>query len=781
MSSSLDIKSCPQWDSSKRTEWPTFSTNFESFITLNDAEELVSIAQDLINPSSKDHTISSSFTIGNEGEATQAEDAESSARTPEERYKNLSSDLKKLDTKLYHILVLKVKGPAHDTILHCQKSFVQAWVLLHAEYGATNTLRKTALITKLFGLVYDGNLDSFKASALDLISSILKADITIQDILTQCLLNALASDKFQGFKLMVAKELDDDEGATNPYDILNQICNVIEQTESTAKSTTSRYVQKPCNRCGGNHPTEDCYATKHVNGTLLDPSTKKKSKGKGKGKGKSKGKGKGKSNNNNNNSSQPSGGKLSDILGSMKANKVSLSLDDIKTAVGKATSLHTKTTPISNTTASSANTSTIDAQCKRIQEEQAIVSACIQSLHDITMEAAQSRDAALHDCLNECCSMPLAPQQPPCNHGTSIETPACVPVAPEGDDGNARVSQPAHQCLASGVSPNGSSNSNVSELSISDFSDDEVLLSLLSIPSSTPQKPAFDAEPSASGVQGLGQQQNSTIEVAEFADILERLLPPTALPDFSNNRSSSKSSDCISVLTGSDGNSSMSEDLVDQLLDLSSQGGSGDDSPPLHNVFDAPSNQPAIDTLAKRAKVLDSGSGEHLFDKLEVTNSQELIRVAGFRGEDPIVSSGTGNVSVLLNTNDEGVHDMEIKAHGIPGLPDDIISLAKLTEQGYTFYASPNECYLQSSDGFTQIPVRVENGVFMIDEIGDTKSAYVKSNQKKATWLELHKRLGHVSKEAMIKTLQNTYGIKCDIDEIEDFFCPTNLWLQQQR
>ena len=386
MSSSLDIKSCPHWDSSKRTEWPTFSTNFESFITLNDAEELVSIAQDLINPSSKYHAISSSFTIDDEGEATQDEDAESSATTPEERYKNLSSDLKKLDSKLYHILVLKVKGPAHDTILHCQKSFVQAWVLLHAEYGATNTLRKTALITKLFGLVYDGNLDSFKASALDLISSILKADITIQDILTQCLLNALASDKFQGFKLMVAKDLDDDEGHTNPYDILNQICNVIEQTESTAKSTTSRYVQKPCNRCGGNHPTEDCYATKHVNGTLLDPSTKKKGKGKGKGKSK----GKGRSKNNDNNTSQPSGGKLSDILGSMKANKVSLSLDDIKTAVGKATSLHTKTTPFTNTTNSSANTSTTDAQCKHIHEEQSIASACIQSLYDITMKAAQS-------------------------------------------------------------------------------------------------------------------------------------------------------------------------------------------------------------------------------------------------------------------------------------------------------------------------------------------------------------------------------------------------------
>ena len=106
MSSSLDIKSCPHWDSSKRTEWPTFSTNFESFITLNDAEELVSIPQDLINPSSKYHAISSSFTIDDEGAATQDEDAESSATTPEERYKNLSSDLKKLDSKLYHILVL---------------------------------------------------------------------------------------------------------------------------------------------------------------------------------------------------------------------------------------------------------------------------------------------------------------------------------------------------------------------------------------------------------------------------------------------------------------------------------------------------------------------------------------------------------------------------------------------------------------------------------------------------------------------------------------------------
>ena len=101
--------------------------------------------------------------------------------------------------------------------------------LLYSEHGATNILRKTALISKLRNLMYGSNQVKFKDSALTLILKVLKANITIQDILIQCLLNSLNGEKSQGFKLMIAKQLDD-ETDSSLYVVLTEICNCIEQS-----------------------------------------------------------------------------------------------------------------------------------------------------------------------------------------------------------------------------------------------------------------------------------------------------------------------------------------------------------------------------------------------------------------------------------------------------------------------------------------------------------------------------------------------------------------------
>ena len=164
-----------------------------------------------------------------------------------------------------------------------------------------------------------------------------------------------------------------------------------------------------------------------------------------------------------------------------------------------------------------------------------------------------------------------------------------------------------------------------------------------------------------------------------------------------------------------------------------------------------------------------------MFDNVKVTNKRDRMRVSGFRGEDTIVSNGSGNVSVsTLNESFEHTKLELSRVQDIPGLPDDIISLARLVEDDdYTFHAAPGgNIYLQHPDPeVTSIPVWIENGIFVLGEC--TQSAYVKSNQKQASWRELHKRLGHISKEAMVNTLQNAYGIKCKLDDLADFFCPT--------
>ena len=102
--------------------------------------------------------------------------------TPEARLRAQSPTFRKLGLQLYHVMELKITCPAHQNSLHCTQSSVHAMTLLYSEYGPTNILRKSALISKLLNLMYDGNQVKSKDSTLTLISEVLKANITIQDI-----------------------------------------------------------------------------------------------------------------------------------------------------------------------------------------------------------------------------------------------------------------------------------------------------------------------------------------------------------------------------------------------------------------------------------------------------------------------------------------------------------------------------------------------------------------------------------------------------------------------
>ena len=162
-----------------------------------------------------------------------------------------------------------------------------------------------------------------------------KANITIQDILIQCLLDSLNGEKFQGFKLTIAKQLDD-ETDSNAYDVLTENCNCIEQSEGNkANSATSRCTHtnnsstqggsESCHRCSrSSHFQDSCVANSHVGGNSLDPSTKgiqgtQSNVGKGRGKGKVRDNGRGKGRGHGNNNTNVGGGIFSDILSGVKA------------------------------------------------------------------------------------------------------------------------------------------------------------------------------------------------------------------------------------------------------------------------------------------------------------------------------------------------------------------------------------------------------------------------------------------------------------------------------
>ena len=602
----LDVKvSPPKWDSNKRVEWPTFATDFESFVEYCNGEELVELIHLAIHSRSQDvlpnqSVISQSLTSQSPGEDEQHPDFAS-------RFDSLKANMRKLDAKLYHILKLNVKGPSHDIIVHSQKSFVQAFIMLYTEHGATNMLRKTGLISKLFGQLFKGDINKFKQEFLQLIQDVLRSNITIQDIIIQCILNSLQGEQYQAFKLVISKDLDDQDDP-NPYDVLNSICSSLESSKDQSNTSVVRNVHKHCTRCRrNNHDVNHCRATTDVDGNLLQ--------GKGKGtkgnKRNNKGKGKG---DRNAISDQPvtdhkSSGKqtLSDVLSGLKANKTSLSLEEVKEAIQNASCLH-----ISHATSANAATDqpvSGNTTQERAQEEQALLSNHVQSLYDLSMDMRASAIDSIIDSLEDICSNTVTDQPVTDNSSTSLRT-----------------------------------------------------------------------------------------------------------------------------------------------------------------------------------RVLDSGSPEHIFSNIDVTDTSNRVNISGFDGAKPQRSNGSGNTTIsTMGSHNEAIDISLSKVQNVDGIPDDIVSLHRLvSEHGYSFHAYPDIAYLQpvsdqpvsdqpvspESAPEGAIPIATQNGCYVFDEVGNT-THYVKSNQRKETWLGLHKRLNHASKEVMINTLNNTYGIQLTSKGLDDFFCPT--------
>ena len=110
--------------------------------------------------------------------------------------------------------------------------------------------------------------------------------------------------------------------------------------------------------------------------------------------------------------------------------------------------------------------------------------------------------------------------------------------------------------------------------------------------------------------------------------------------------------------------------------------------------------------------------------------------------------------------SDQG-HHVELpitRVHHVDGIPDDIVSLARLVqESSYSFHATPEGSFLEAPDN-SQIPVMIEDGVFVLED--RSKCNFVRSDRKEATLQELHVRLGHASKQCMIDTRLTRYTIR---------------------
>ena len=169
----------PQWDSNKRQEWPKFYVDFCSYLVLQGGTRLVNT----LHGQHIHHGLKSTATPSNSTQHSnlQVGAAESSksptsmfakdddgaqAEDPQQPQEVLRDSEATLNETFYHVLLLCLKGPAHDTILHASsKTWTDAMALLLKEYGASNTLRKSKLILRLIELSFDGNVGMALKSA----------------------------------------------------------------------------------------------------------------------------------------------------------------------------------------------------------------------------------------------------------------------------------------------------------------------------------------------------------------------------------------------------------------------------------------------------------------------------------------------------------------------------------------------------------------------------------------------------------------------------------------
>ena len=142
--------------------------------------------------------------------------------------------------------------------------FTVAWKMLNDEFGPANCLRKTALMQ----LRFDGDIAKYKQYTLSLLNDILQAKVTLEDVMTVCVLQSFQDDAFQGCKLTAAQSIDKGE-AINLFDFIQTMTNSIELVRKS--HTSVRKVQEPrCSRCGrDNHTKDKCVAKKDVSGKPL--------------------------------------------------------------------------------------------------------------------------------------------------------------------------------------------------------------------------------------------------------------------------------------------------------------------------------------------------------------------------------------------------------------------------------------------------------------------------------------------------------------------------------
>ena len=192
-----------------------------------------------------------------------------------ESYVDLTAEEQSLDRDLYSVLSQCVTGQHRLTLGRVQfPSFVQAWCILAHELGATNVRRKADLIAQLLKLKFKGDVPRFKVETTALLNSIFNSGVTIHDICMHSIMMAMPAD-LAALRLVQTESLESEHKTyRDVHMFLETATTSLEITGHGQPKRDYAYntTATACQRCGrSNHTTEECYATRHINGTELPP------------------------------------------------------------------------------------------------------------------------------------------------------------------------------------------------------------------------------------------------------------------------------------------------------------------------------------------------------------------------------------------------------------------------------------------------------------------------------------------------------------------------------
>ena len=215
-------------------------------------------------------------------ERDQASEAESGRTITS--YRDLEPAELELDRNLHNILDNSISGTKRSVIMGIKtRSWVQAWILLHKDMGATNPKRKFELMNSLFNMHYQGDSAVFQRNTVQLIQTIYDAHIKLEDVMMFSISNSLPEDLL-ALKLMLSQKMEASDGTpSSVYEFVKFTANTIEMTgperphgkkalaATKVRRTKDGKTNATCTRCGRNgHEHTDCFATTHADGTRLE-------------------------------------------------------------------------------------------------------------------------------------------------------------------------------------------------------------------------------------------------------------------------------------------------------------------------------------------------------------------------------------------------------------------------------------------------------------------------------------------------------------------------------